>query len=35
MEKLESGNALDERSIDALVIFMKMLTDQRYEHLVK
>ena len=35
MEKLEFGDALDDRSIDALVAFMKMLTDQRYEHLVR
>ncbi|MDR2214101.1 MAG: methylamine utilization protein MauG [Pseudomonadales bacterium] len=30
-EKLQSGRALDERGIDALLAFMKMLTDQRYE----
>lgn len=35
LEILEFGDALDERRIDALVAFMKMLTDQRYEHLVK
>jgi cytochrome c peroxidase len=35
LEKLEWGDALDERRIDALVAFMKMLTDQRYEHLAK
>ncbi len=35
LEKLEFGDALDEREIDALVAFMKMLTDLRYEHLVK
>jgi len=35
LEKLEFGRALDERSIDALVAFMRMLTDQRYEALVE
>jgi cytochrome c peroxidase len=35
LEELESGDALDERSINALVTFMKMLTDRRYEHLVE
>jgi cytochrome c peroxidase len=33
-EKLESAPALDDERIDALVAFMKLLTDQRYEHLV-
>ena len=33
-EKLEHGRALDERSIDALIAFMRMLTDQRYEPLL-
>lgn len=35
LEELESGDALDERRINALVAFMKMLTDRRYEHLVE
>jgi cytochrome c peroxidase len=35
LEKLQSTPALDERRIDALVAFMKMLTDKRYEHLVQ
>jgi len=35
LEELESGDALDERSINALVTFMNMLTDRRYEHLVE
>jgi cytochrome c peroxidase len=35
MELLESGPALDDRRIDALVAFMKTLTDQRYEHLLE
>jgi cytochrome c peroxidase len=30
-EKLEFGRALDDRGIDALVAFMRMLTDKRYE----
>lgn len=34
-EKLEAGRALDAKSIDALVAFMEMLTDQRYEPLLK
>jgi cytochrome c peroxidase len=34
-EELESGRALDERSIDALVAFMRMLTDRRYEALLE
>ena len=35
LKELESAPALDERRIDALVAFMKMLTDKRYEHLVQ
>jgi hypothetical protein len=35
LEKLQSTPALDNRRIEALVAFMKMLTDKRYEHLVK
>jgi cytochrome c peroxidase len=35
LEKLEAGRALDERSIDALLAFMRMLTDQRYESLLE
>lgn len=35
LEELEFGPALNNKRIDALVAFMKMLTDQRYEHLVK
>jgi cytochrome c peroxidase len=35
LEKLESGRALDERSIDALLAFMHMLTDKRYEPLLE
>lgn len=34
LEELETGPALDDRRIDALVAFMKTLTDQRYEHLI-
>ena len=35
MDLLTMGPALDDRRIDALVAFMKTLTDQRYEHLLK
>ncbi len=35
LEELNMGDALDERRINALVAFMKMLTDRRYEHLVE
>ena len=35
MKELETGPALDDRRIDALVAFLKTLTDKRYEHLVK
>jgi cytochrome c peroxidase len=35
LEKLQSGRALDERSIEALLAFLRMLTDQRYEALLK
>jgi cytochrome c peroxidase len=34
MEKLESGPALDDKRIDALVAFLKTLTDKRYEPLL-
>ena len=34
LEKLQSGRALDTRSIDALIAFMNMLTDKRYEPLL-
>ncbi len=33
-DKLEYGRALDDRSIDALIAFMRMLTDKRYEPLL-
>jgi len=35
MKELETGPALDDRRIKALVAFLKTLTDARYEHLVK
>lgn len=35
MEELKSGPALDNRRVDALVAFMEMLTDKRYEALLK
>ena len=34
LEELQTGPALDNRRIDALVAFMKTLTDRRYEHLL-
>ncbi|MGJ3264428.1 MAG: cytochrome-c peroxidase [Salinarimonas sp.] len=34
LEELEHGPALDDQRIDALVAFLKTLTDDRYEHLV-
>jgi cytochrome c peroxidase len=34
LKELESGPALDDRRIDALVAFLKTLTDKRYEHLL-
>jgi cytochrome c peroxidase len=35
LDKLQSGRALDNRGIDALVAFMRMLTDKRYEPLLE
>lgn len=35
LDKLEAGRVLDERSIDALLAFLAMLTDQRYEPLLE
>jgi cytochrome c peroxidase len=35
LEELESGRALDDRRIDALIAFMRMLTDKRYEPLLE
>lgn len=35
MKELETGPALDDRRVKALVAFLKTLTDARYEHLVK
>lgn len=34
LKELETGPALDDKRIDALVAFMKTLTDARYEHLL-
>jgi len=34
MKELTTGPALDDQRIDALVAFLKTLTDQRYEHLL-
>ena len=33
--ELEIGPALDDKRIDALIAFMKTLTDKRYESLLK
>lgn len=35
MEELTTGPALEDKEIDALVAFMKTLTDARYEHLLE
>lgn len=35
LKELETGPALDDRRIDALVAFMQTLTDKRYEHMLK
>lgn len=35
MELLTVGKPLSERKVEALVAFMKLLTDKRYEHLIK
>jgi cytochrome c peroxidase len=35
LEELQSTSALDDRRIDALVAFMRMLTDKRYEPLLE
>mgnify|MGYP001793516633 CR=1 FL=1 len=35
LKELEHGPALDAQRIDALVAFMKTLTDRRYEHLIQ
>jgi cytochrome c peroxidase len=34
IKELETGPALDNKRIDALVAFMRILTDRRYEHLL-
>ncbi|MCV6611827.1 MAG: methylamine utilization protein MauG [Amphritea sp.] len=35
MKELETGPALNDQRIDALVAFMKTLTDKRYEHMLR
>lgn len=35
LKELETGPALNDKRIDALVAFMKTLTDKRYEHLLE
>ncbi|KAA3630899.1 MAG: methylamine utilization protein MauG [Proteobacteria bacterium] len=34
IEELETGPSLDDQRVDALVAFLKALTDRRYEHLL-
>lgn len=34
LEELESGSPLDERGVDAILAFLGILTDKRYEHLL-
>ena len=35
VEELTTGPALDDKRVDALVAFLKTLTDKRYEHLIE
>ncbi len=35
MEELATGPALDDKRVDALVAFLKTLTDARYEALLE
>jgi len=35
LKELEQGDALDEKRIDAIVAFLKTLTDARYEPLLE
>lgn len=35
LDLLKKGSALDQKGIDAIVAFLKLLTDKRYEHLIK
>ena len=35
MEELKTGPALNDKKINALVAFLKTLTDQRYEHMLQ
>lgn len=35
LKELEHGPALEDERVDAIVAFLKTLTDQRYEHLLK
>ena len=35
LDELQSGPALDDKRIDAIVSFLKLLTDKRYEHLLE
>jgi cytochrome c peroxidase len=35
LELLQQGRPMSERKVKALVAFMKLLTDKRYEHLIE
>ncbi|MBV0933636.1 cytochrome-c peroxidase [Marinobacterium weihaiense] len=35
LDELQQGPALEDRRVDAIVAFLKTLTDQRYEHLLE
>ena len=35
LELLKMGQPLDDRQVDAMVDFLEMLTDRRYEHLLE
>jgi cytochrome c peroxidase len=34
LKELETGPALEDKRVDALIAFLKTLTDRRYEHLI-
>ena len=35
LKLLKKGKDLNDRKVDALVVFMKLLTEKRYEHLLE
>ena len=35
LDELSKGSALNQQRIDALVAFLNLLTDKRYEHLIR